>query len=117
LRNLLGITTKNEIDRVETELLFEITDQLLDEFDENRRFSVDDIFQIHRRWLGSVYEWAGTYRRVMMSRRVGCLPFFSKYSLIRVFAAIPSIAEDEHTETTSPESRFALSRKVWICLA
>ena len=68
LRNLLGITTKKEIDRVETELLFEITDQLLDEFDESRRFSVDDILQIHRSWLGSVYEWAGTYRQVMMSK-------------------------------------------------
>lgn len=68
LRNLLGITTKKEIDRVETELLFEITDQLLDEFDESRQFSADDILQIHRRWLGSVYEWAGTYRQVMMSK-------------------------------------------------
>ena len=68
LRNLLDITTQKEIDRVETEQLFEITDQLLDEFDENRRFSADDILQIHRRWLGSVYEWAGTYRHVMMSK-------------------------------------------------
>lgn len=68
LRNILGITTKEEIDRVETELLFEITDQLLDEFDQNWRFSADDILQIHYRWLGSVYEWAGTYRQVMMSK-------------------------------------------------
>jgi cell filamentation protein len=68
LRNLLGITTKKEIDRVETELLFEITDQLLDEFDESWQCSVNDILQIHRRWLGSVYEWAGTFRQVMMSK-------------------------------------------------
>jgi cell filamentation protein len=68
LRNLLGITTKKEIDRVETELLFEITDQLLDEYDESWRCSADDILQIHRRWLGSVYEWAGTYRQVIMSK-------------------------------------------------
>ena len=68
LRNLLDITTQKEIDRVETEQLFEVTDQLLDEFDENRRFSADDILQILRRWLGSVYEWAGTYRQVMMSK-------------------------------------------------
>ena len=43
LRNILGITAKREIDRVETELLFEITDQLLDEFDRSWRFSADDI--------------------------------------------------------------------------
>ncbi len=68
LRNLLGITTKKEIDRIETELLFEITDQLLDEFDNTRQFSADDILEMHRRWLGSVFEWAGKYRQVMMSK-------------------------------------------------
>lgn len=68
LNNLLNITTKSEIDRVETELLFEITDQLLDELDKNHCFSADDIMQIHRRWLESLYEWAGLYRQVMMSK-------------------------------------------------
>jgi cell filamentation protein len=68
LRNLLGITTKEEIDRVETELLFEITDQLLDEFDDRRQFSTADILQMHQRWLGKLYEWAGLYRQVMMSK-------------------------------------------------
>lgn len=33
LKNLLNITTNREIDRVETELLFVLTDQLMDEFD------------------------------------------------------------------------------------
>jgi len=68
LKNLLNVTTRQEMERVETELLFEVTDQLLDEFGKNRRFSADDISQIHRRWLGSVYEWAGKYRQVMMSK-------------------------------------------------
>jgi len=52
LKNLLNVTTRQEMERVETELLFEVTDQLLDEFGKNRRFSADDISQIHRRWLG-----------------------------------------------------------------
>jgi len=68
MRNLLDITTKKEIDRIETELLFETTDRLLDEFDNNRQFSTDDILEMHRRWLGSVYEWAGKYRQVKMSK-------------------------------------------------
>jgi cell filamentation protein len=68
LRNLLDITAKKEIDRIETELLFETTDRLLDEFDNNRQFSTDDILEMHRRWLGSVYEWAGKYRQVKMSK-------------------------------------------------
>lgn len=68
LKNFLNITTRQGIERVETELLFEVTDQLLDELDRNLCFSADDILQIHRRWLGSVYEWAGTYRQVMMTK-------------------------------------------------
>lgn len=68
LKNLLNITIRQEIDRVETELLFELTDQLLDEFDSRRCFSTKDILQIHRRWLGSLYEWAGTYRQVLLSK-------------------------------------------------
>ena len=68
LRNLLDITAKKEIDRIETELLFETTDQLLDEFDNTRQFFANDILEMHRRWLGSVYEWAGKYRQVKMSK-------------------------------------------------
>lgn len=38
-------------------------------------------------------------------------PFFNKYFLMNFFTAIPSIAEDEHTEMMRPDSRFSLSRK------
>jgi len=55
LKNLLGITTQVEMERIETELLFELTDQLLDECDLNKRFTAEDLLQMHRRWLGSVY--------------------------------------------------------------
>ena len=72
LRNLLDITAKKEIDRIETELLFETTDRLLDEFDNNRQFSTDDIWEMHRRWLGSVYEWAGKYRQVNIKCQLLC---------------------------------------------
>jgi len=68
LKNLLNITTNQEIDRVETELLFVLTNQLMDEFDQDRCFSTDDLLKIHSRWLGTLYEWAGTYRQVLMSK-------------------------------------------------
>ncbi len=32
------------------------------------RFSVELISQMHRDWLGSIYEWAGTYRTVDISK-------------------------------------------------
>ena len=53
LRNLLDITSLQDIERVETELLFELTDRLLDEIDSNHCFSADDIMRMHRRWLNS----------------------------------------------------------------
>lgn len=68
LKNLRGICSKEEIDRLETELLFDTTDQLLDEFDQHHRFTAGDIQELHRRWLGTVYEWAGKYRQVMISK-------------------------------------------------
>jgi len=68
LKNLLNITTNREIDRSGTELLFMLTDQLMDEFDRDRCFSADDLLKIHSRWLGTLYEWAGTYRQVLMSK-------------------------------------------------
>lgn len=68
LRNFLNISSSTELERIETELLFDLTDQLLDELDRDYCFSVADILQMHRRWLGSVYEWAGKYRQVMISK-------------------------------------------------
>lgn len=68
LHNLLNIAEKKEIDRVETELLYELTNQLLDELEADLCFSAADIREMHRRWLGSIYEWAGRYRQVMMSK-------------------------------------------------
>ena len=84
LKNLLNITTRQEIERVETELLFEVTDQLLDEFDKDHRFSANDLLEIHRRWLGSVYAWAGKYRQVMMSK--GNLTFAAPAHIPRLMA-------------------------------
>ena len=68
LKNLRGISSKTEMEQLETELLFDLTDRLLDEFDQQHRFTAGDIQDLHRRWLGPVYEWAGKYRQVMMSK-------------------------------------------------
>ncbi len=68
LKNLLNVTTTQEIGRVETEFLFVLTDQLLDEFDREKCFSTADLMEMHRRWLGQLYGWAGTYRQVLMSK-------------------------------------------------
>jgi cell filamentation protein len=47
--------------------------EMLGRFGPNHVFSVKDINAIHRSFLGSVYEWAGSYRTVNLSK--GGFPF------------------------------------------
>lgn len=85
LRNLLGITSKREMDRIETAAYMHVTDKLIEEYDRGHRFASSDICYMHKQWLGSIYKWAGCYRNVMMSK--GDFPFASP-------AYIPRLMED-----------------------
>lgn len=87
-----------------------ITDQLLDEVDRSRRFTVDDILDIHRRWLGSLYEWAGTYRRVRMSK--GNFTFAAPAYIPQLMADF----EKEHLAENTP-CTFATRQDVVSALA
>lgn len=73
LKNLLGITTVEEMDRVEAEALELTMDQLVRIYDEEHLFTALDICKIHKLWLGNIYEWAGKYRNVNISK--GNFPF------------------------------------------
>jgi len=68
LKNLLGIKRKREIGQVETRELLRAQDELVDIYGEDHRFRSADIRRIHGLWLGNVYEWAGSYRRVNLSK-------------------------------------------------
>jgi cell filamentation protein len=68
LRNKQGIKSLTEIDHLETIKLLQVTDTLVDSYSHDHRFTASDICHMHRLWLGSVYEWAGHYRRVMVSK-------------------------------------------------
>ena len=46
---------------------------LVGKYDERRRFTTADICAIHKSWLGEIYEWAGEYRQVNVSK--GEFPF------------------------------------------
>ena len=46
---------------------------LLRQYGEKHRFSAADICAIHMSWLGEIYEWAGDYRQVNVSK--GDFPF------------------------------------------
>lgn len=68
LKNLLGIKSKREIGQIETRELLRALDELVDIYGEDHRFRSADIRRIHGLWLGNVYEWAGSYRRVNLSK-------------------------------------------------
>jgi cell filamentation protein len=68
LRNLLGITSKREMDRTELDEQLRTMAELVDRYDRDHQFTAGDICDIHRTWLGSVYAWAGTYRKVNLTK-------------------------------------------------
>jgi len=43
-------------------------DELIRIYDKDHRFTATDIRRIHQLWLGNVYEWAGEYRHVNVSK-------------------------------------------------
>jgi cell filamentation protein len=68
LKNLLGITSKHIMDEVEARALEQAMDALVKTCGETHRFKATDLCDWHRAWLGDIYEWAGHYRRVNVSK-------------------------------------------------
>ena len=68
LRNKLGIKSKREMDKLEREEQLRVVEKLTDVYDRNYRFTAADICNIHKVWLEKIYEWAGKYRQVNVSK-------------------------------------------------
>lgn len=66
LRNLRGVTNRHEMERLETSELARTTDHAVQALDRGHRFTADDLCRLHKEWLGSIYEWAGKYRQVLI---------------------------------------------------
>jgi cell filamentation protein len=52
---------------------------MLSEFAIDQRISLEDVDRLHRLFLGNIYQWAGTYRTVNISK--GGFPFASAHAL------------------------------------
>ncbi|NIQ12081.1 MAG: Fic family protein, partial [Gammaproteobacteria bacterium] len=48
--------------------MIDATDSLFHKYDIDHRFSANDICHMHKIWLGDIYEWAGCYRSVNISK-------------------------------------------------
>ena len=68
LKNKLGIKRKGDMDEAESVALKVALDTLLGMYDEKHRFTAEDIRKMHKVWLGGIYEWAGEYRQVNVSK-------------------------------------------------
>jgi len=89
LRNRLGVKSPMEMDVAEARALEAAMVGFVGEFDEKHRFIAADIREIHRRWLGGIYEWAGEYRQVNVSK--GEFPFAAA-------ARVPDLMTEFETE-------------------
>ena len=85
LKNRLGIKTSKEMDHAELRALEKAMVQFVGKYDERHCFTANDIREIHRCWLSDIYEWAGEYRQVNLSK--GDFPFAAA-------ARIPDLMEE-----------------------
>jgi cell filamentation protein len=68
LRNRLGIRRKREMDVAENEALLRAQEAYLARISAETRFTAALLREMHRDWLGEIYEWAGRYRTVELSK-------------------------------------------------
>ena len=73
LKNRLGIKSPSEMDNAEARALERTMAWLVGQYDEKHRFTTADLRAMHKSWLGEIYEWAGDYRQVNVSK--GDFPF------------------------------------------
>ncbi len=68
LRNLVGIRKVGEMNAAETRALLEAADWAVQTYSVGHGFTAEDLRQLHRIWLGSIYPWAGAYRAVNLAK-------------------------------------------------
>ncbi|NLC37378.1 MAG: cell filamentation protein Fic [Alcaligenaceae bacterium] len=68
LENKLAITRQDEINEAEIVLLQKLYILVLQERMPHGRISTQILRNWHKRWLGNLYDWAGQYRAVNMSK-------------------------------------------------
>jgi cell filamentation protein len=63
LRNRLGIKSRKEMDDTEARALERAMVGLVGKYDERHRFMAADVCEIHKSWLGAIYEWPANIGR------------------------------------------------------
>ena len=79
LKNKPGITSGRKLEDAELVGYMHAERSMLSEFAIDQQLRLKDINNLHRLFLGNIYEWAGTYRTVNLSK--GGFPFASALAL------------------------------------
>lgn len=79
LKNLLGLKTVRDIESAELVGYMKAERTLLSRFSADHSFTVADINLIHQMFLGSIYDWAGIFRDVNLSK--GGFMFATVYAI------------------------------------
>lgn len=95
LKNKLGIISTREMDRIEGEAKESALIKLAGLYSAKHRFTAKDICRIHEVWLGGIYDWAGKYRQVNVTK--GDFPFASAAQIPRLMKDFEQGALREYT--------------------
>lgn len=68
LLNKCGITDSDEMDGIEFDALVKFQKRLFNELTLDTKITAEILCAWHQEWLGGIYEWAGEYRSVNMSK-------------------------------------------------
>ena len=67
LRNKLGIVDATELEHRENEALISAYDSAALNYSDTHRFTSKDVCDLHKLFLGGIFDWAGNYRQVDIS--------------------------------------------------
>ena len=67
------------MDKIKAQEHFLALKKLSNIYHRNYRFTAADVCKIHKIWLSTIYEWAGQYRQVNITK--GNFPFTQEYFL------------------------------------
>lgn len=95
LKNKLNITRLEDMNEAELVLLQKLYESVLQDHLPPGRISVLHLKRWHKRWLGNVYDWAGQYRTVNMSK--DGFPFAPAAQLPRLMQVFDSDYLSRHT--------------------
>ena len=68
LKNRLGIKSPLEMDVAEARALEKAMGKFIGSYSESHRFTASDLSELHKDWLGEIYDWAGQYRQANISK-------------------------------------------------